>query len=119
MNFDADTNKCNVVSYRINEDVDKEEIISYLNSEYTVFEKGTEPDGSVYAWTNGKTLAESNVGILYYPEKRLVQFGTLGTSAKAKSFGFSNLSSTNVNSKFESILAKRKKNAVSLKNSIN
>ena len=119
MNFDTDTNKCNVVSYRINEDVDKEEIISYLNSEYTVFEKGTQPDGSVYAWTNGKTLAESNVGILYYPEKRLVQFGTLGTSAKAKSFGFSNLSSTNVNSKFESILAKRKKNAVSLKNSIN
>lgn len=119
MNFDTDTNKCNVVSYRINEDVDKEEIISYLNSEYTIFEKGTEPDGSVYAWTNGKTLAESNVGILYYPEKRLVQFGTLGTSAKAKSFGFSNLSSTNVNSKFESILAKWKKNAVSLKNSIN
>lgn len=119
MNFDTDTNKCNVVTYRINEDINKEEIISYLNSEYTVFEKGTEPDGSVYAWTNEKTLEESNVGILYYPEKRLVQFGTIGTSAKAKSLGFSNLSSTNVNSKIESILAKRGKNAMSLKNSIN
>ena len=119
MNFDTDTNKCNVVSYRINEDINKEEIISYLNSEYTVFEKGTEPDGSVYAWTNEKTLEESNVGILYYPEKRLVQFVPIGTSAKAKSLGFSNLSSTNVNSKIESILAKRGKNAMSLKNSIN
>lgn len=49
-----------------------------------MFANGTAADGSQYAWTNGPSVAESTMGIIYYPEDRMVYYQPLGSAANAK-----------------------------------
>lgn len=80
----AETNKCKTAILTINENVATSTIVDYLGSKYTVFANGTAADGSQYAWTNGPSVAESTMGIIYYPEDRMVYYQPLGSAANAK-----------------------------------
>lgn len=82
--MNTETNKCMSAAVSINESVATSTIVDFLNSKYTVFANGTASDGSQYAWTNGPTVAESTLGIVYYPEDRLVVYQPLGSAANAK-----------------------------------
>lgn len=82
--IDLATNKCKGSLVSINENVASSAIIDYLNSKYTIFAKGTYEDGSQYAWTNGPSVAESTMGITYFPADRLVMWQLLGSAANAK-----------------------------------
>ena len=82
--LDDTTNKCKSTVLTINEAVATSTIVDYLGSKYTVFANGTAADGSQYAWTNGPSVAESTLGIMYYPEDRMVVYIPLGSAANAK-----------------------------------
>lgn len=82
--MDTETNKCKSAALTINESVSTSIIVDYLNSKYTIFANGTAADGSQYAWTNGSSVAESTLGIIYYPEDRMVVYQPLGSAANAK-----------------------------------
>ena len=78
------TNKCKTAVVSINENVATSTIVEFLNSKYTVFAKETASDGSKYAWTNGPSVAESTLGIVYIPKDRLVIYQPLGSVANTK-----------------------------------
>lgn len=82
--MNTDTNKCKSAAVTINESVATSTIVDFLNSKYTVYANGTASDGSQYAWTNGPSVAESTMGIIYYPEDRMVYYQPLGSAANAK-----------------------------------
>lgn len=82
--MDTETNKCKSAVVTINESVATSTIVDFLNSKYTVFANGTASDGSTYAWTNGPSVAESTLGIMYYPEDKMVVYVPLGSAANAK-----------------------------------
>ena len=82
--MNTDTNKCKLAALVINESVATSTIVDFLNSKYTVFANGTASDGSQYAWTNGPSVSESTLGIIYKPEDRLVIYQPLGSAANAK-----------------------------------
>lgn len=82
--MNTDTNKCKSAAVTINESVTTSTIVDFLNSKYTVFANGTASDGSQYAWTNGPSVSESTLGIIYYPEDRMVVYQPLGSAANAK-----------------------------------
>ena len=84
-NIKAETSKCNLAMLTINENVETSTIIDYLNSKYTVFANGTASDGSQYAWTDGPSVAESTLGVIYKPVDRVVVYQPLGSSSSAKS----------------------------------
>lgn len=84
-NMNTDIDKCESVYLAINENVATSAIVDFLNSKYTVFANGTASDGSRYAWTNGSSEAESTLGIIYYPEDRMVVYLPLGSAANTKS----------------------------------
>lgn len=83
-NMNTETNKCNSVAVTINENVATSTIVDFLNSKYTVFANGTASDGSKYAWTNGPSVAESTLVIVYYPKNKMVVYLPLGTTANSK-----------------------------------
>lgn len=82
-NMNIETNKCRDVRVVINESVSASTIVDYFNSKYTVFEYGTAEDGSKYSWMNGPSVSESTLGIVYYPEDRMVAYLSLGSAASA------------------------------------
>ena len=82
--MNTDTDKCKSVALTINENVASSTIVNYLGSKYTVFSNGTAADGSQYAWTNGPSVAESTLGVVYYPGDKMVVYQPLGTAANAK-----------------------------------
>lgn len=90
--LDDTTNKCKSTILTINETVATSTIVDYLGSKYTVFANGTAADGSQYAWTNGPSVAESTLGIVYYPENRMVVYQPLGSAANAKARSMSSYS---------------------------
>ena len=83
--MNTDTNKCKSAVVTINESVATSTIVDFLNSKYTVFANGTASDGSQYAWTNGASVSESTLGIMYYPEDRMVVYVPLGSAANEES----------------------------------
>lgn len=83
-NIKAETNKCNLAVLTINESAATSTIVDYLNSKYTVFANGTASDGSQYAWTDGPSVAESTLGVIYKPEDKQVIYQQLGSSSSAK-----------------------------------
>lgn len=83
--MDTNTGKCKRSLVTINENVPPSTIIDYLNSQYTVFPNGTYEDGSQYAWINGTSVAESTLGIIYFPADKMVIYQPLGSSAHTKS----------------------------------
>lgn len=83
--MNQDTDKCKMIYLSVNEAVPHSTFIDYLNSKYKVFASGTAADGSQYAWTDGPTVAESTLGIIYRPESNLINYQPLGVAAKAKS----------------------------------
>lgn len=83
-NIKAETNKCYLAILTINESVASSTIVDYLNSKYTVYANGTASDGSQYAWTDGPSVAESTLGVIYRPEDKKVIYQPLGLSSKAK-----------------------------------
>lgn len=82
--MNTETNKCKNAVLTINESVATSTIVDYLNSKYTIFANGTAEDGSQYAWTNGPSVSESTLGIIYYPEDRMVLYQPLGSAANAR-----------------------------------
>ena len=82
--MDTNTNKCKSAAVTINESVATSTIVDFLNSKYTVFAKGTASDGSQYAWTNGPSVSESTLGIVYYPKDKMVVYVPLESAANAK-----------------------------------
>ena len=120
--LDDTTNKCKSTILTINETVATSTIVDYLGSKYTVFANGTAADGSQYAWTNGPSVAESTLGIMYYPEDRMVVYIPLGSAANAKARSLSSYSITidnslvnQVKSKTSAIYNNAKKTRKSLK----
>ena len=120
--LDETTNKCKSTVLTINEAVATSTIVDYLGSKYTVFANGTAADGSQYAWTNGPSVAESTLGIIYYPEDRMVVYQPLGSAANAKARSLSSYSITidnslvnQVKSKTSAIYNNAKKTRKSLK----
>lgn len=83
-NIKAETGKCNIAILTIKEDVATSTIVDFFNSKYTVFENGTAADGSQYAWTNVSSAANATLGIIYNPEKKIVQYVDLSSSANAR-----------------------------------
>ena len=71
---DSSTGEMINVSLILNEGVEDETVVDYLSSLFTVFEKGTEPDGSQYAWINASTRNEATVGIIYFPKDKHVLY---------------------------------------------
>lgn len=88
--MDTETNKCKRSIVTINENVASSTIIDYLSSKYTVFENGTAADGSQYAWTNGPSVAESTMGIIYFPADNMVMYQPLGSAANNINTRFNN-----------------------------
>ena len=64
--------KCTHISLIHNEELPASDVVEYLGSLYTVFEKGTSADGSQYAWIDGASLEKSTIGITYFPEDKMV-----------------------------------------------
>lgn len=94
--MDAETSKCKQSVVIINENVATSTIIDYLNSKYTVFASGTAADGSQYVWINGSNKAESTIGIIYYPEDRMVTYIPLGSPANTIPLDSKNIRSLSV-----------------------
>ena len=78
------TQKCNVVGVLLAEGVETATIVDFLNSKYTVYANGTAADGSQYAWTDGPTVVESSMGIIYSVTNGMVIYQQLGGTSKAK-----------------------------------
>lgn len=92
-NMDEVTDKCKMAIVNVNENVDDATIIGFLNSKYNVFAGGTPADGSQYAWTDGPSVAESTMGIVYRPASKNVTYQLLGSAANVKAKSFSSFSS--------------------------
>lgn len=75
--LDNETKECKYVTLIMNENIEISTIVNELNSKYTVFEKGTPADGSQYTWTNGATMAESSMGIIYVPTNKTIKYQLL------------------------------------------
>ena len=69
--------KCTHISLIHNEELPASDVVEYLGSLYTVFEKGTSADGSQYAWIDGASLEKSTIGITYFPEDKMVMYQSL------------------------------------------
>jgi hypothetical protein len=80
---DATTGKIKYVSLILKDGVEIKTVTDYLGSLYSVYEAGTAPDGSQYAWTNKATIAESSFGIVYFPSDKHVLYQSLGNSSSA------------------------------------
>ena len=83
MTMDTATGKCKNVSLYLKDNVEQSTVLDYYNGIYTVYAKGTASDGSQYAWVDGATVAESTMGIVYYPSDKMVVYVPLGTSSSA------------------------------------
>lgn len=81
--IDAAETICKIAWVFLNEGVSSSNIIDYFNSKYTVFASGTAQDGSQYAWTDGATLAESTMGIIYSVADGYVNYQLLNYSSTA------------------------------------
>lgn len=82
--IDSSTKKCSIVLTTINEAISKDVVVKTFNEKYVVFEKGTPADGSQYAWINGATVAESTLGIVYFPKDKMITYQPLNGTEKAK-----------------------------------
>ncbi len=82
--IDATSQKCTHSLITINESVDTSTVVDYYNSKFNKYANGTAADGSQYAWIDGATVAESAVGVVYYPNDRMVVYQPLGAAASAK-----------------------------------
>lgn len=82
--MNTEVNKCRRVIVTINESVANTTVMDFFNSKYTVFPNLTEEDGSQYAWTNGPSLAESTLGIIYFPDDKTIYYEPLGSAANVK-----------------------------------
>ena len=72
--LDSKTNKCLDCGLIVNENIKSSTFVEFLNSKYTVYEKGTLADGSKYKWINGATIAESSMGVTYFPTKKTILY---------------------------------------------
>lgn len=81
LSLDSETKKCKTATITINDNASESTVLDYFNSKYTVFEKGTAEDGSQYAWLNGASLAESTLGIIYFPQDKMIIYQPLGSAA--------------------------------------
>lgn len=84
MRINSATSLCDVVSLIISENASDDEIVNYLSSKYNVFANGTSADGSQYAWTDGPTVAESTMGIIYKPGDKLIQYLSFDSTIHAE-----------------------------------
>ena len=82
--LDAATEKTKYITLVLKDGTEPKKIVEYLGSLYTVFERGTVADGSQYAWTDGPTMAESKVGIIYRPSSNQVVYQSLVSSASVR-----------------------------------
>ena len=69
--------KCTHISLIHNEELSASDVVEYLGSLYTVYEKGTLEDGSQYAWTDGVSLEKSAIGITYFPKDKNIIYQSL------------------------------------------
>ena len=81
LSLESETKKCKTATITINDNASESTVLDYFNSKYTVFEKGTAEDGSQYAWLNGASLAESTLGIIYFPQDKMIIYQPLGSAA--------------------------------------
>lgn len=81
LSLDSETKKCKTATITINDNASESTVLDYFNSKYTVFAKGTAEDGSQYAWLNGASLAESTLGIIYFPQDKMIIYQPLGSAA--------------------------------------
>lgn len=81
---DATSQKCTRSFITIKESVEETTVVDYFNSKFNKFANGTAADGSQYAWIDGATVAESTVGVIYFPNDRMVVYQPLGTASSAK-----------------------------------
>ena len=80
LSIDPVSEICNIALVYLNDGIPSSDIVNHLNSKYTVFAKGTSEDGSQYAWTDGTTLEESSMGIVYSVARGYVSYQLLNTS---------------------------------------
>lgn len=88
--FDGNNEKVQVVSLYLNEGTDPATVVDCLNSQFTVFEKGTAADGSMYAWINAAILQQATAGITYIVADRVISYLDLTANrsqTSAKNFG--------------------------------
>lgn len=83
MGMNTETDKCKNVTLYLKDEVEQSTVVDYFNGLYTVYAKGTASDGSQYAWVDGATMAESTMGIVYYPSDKMVVYVPLGSSSSS------------------------------------
>lgn len=76
-NYDLTTDKCNRVILTLNEEFSESDVVNLMTSKYVVLANGTMEDGSQYAWTNGASVKESTMGIIYVPKDRMLIYQSL------------------------------------------
>lgn len=89
--FDANNEKVMAVSLYLRDETQPQTVVDWMNSQYTVFEKGTADDGSAYAWINAATLQAATAGITYDVATKMISYVDLTASrsqANAKNFGW-------------------------------
>lgn len=82
--FSTNVDKCRTITMMLGTLFETEDVVSYLSTKFTVFENGTEPDGSQYAWINADTVADATIGIIYTPANRTIQYLGLALSSGVK-----------------------------------
>ena len=70
--LDSNTGRCKNTVLLLTEQTTLSTVVDYFNSKYYKFDKGTAADGSLYAWVNKSTFAESTMGITYFPKDKMV-----------------------------------------------
>lgn len=73
--FYEGADKCTHVHLIHNDNLSTTDVIEYLSSIYTVFEKGTLDDQ--YAWINADSLEKATIGIIYVPANKSVLYQSL------------------------------------------
>ena len=96
--IEAATSKCSSVILMVNANVATSKVVEYFNSRYNTFANGTAPDGSQYAWTDGSTVQESSLGIIFIPQNNMIIYQPLGSAANANSKRTTSLSISTENS---------------------
>lgn len=86
---DAATGKMKYVILYLKDMVETATVTDYLSSLYTIYQNGTAPDGSQYAWTNGPTMAESTFGVVYFTDDNYVLYQSFTSSSSARQTEFS------------------------------
>lgn len=76
-NYDSATGKCNRIILTLNENLPESDVVELMTSKYVVFANGTMEDGSQYAWTDGASVKEATMGIIYTPKNRMLIYQTL------------------------------------------